>query len=161
MKQTIRLLLLCWLSFVAVYASAQASSADDRGVNATALLEMTTSMAVLDASSLVQAGLQEKGFRIRFIQPVEKGLKKYQENPGYLRVIVFDPPASDVPAGSAGDELHVFIPLRVAVIEMPGEGSKVSSMPYSAVANTLSEEAKRVMSRWGADIAEVIEGLPR
>lgn len=159
MNKVILILIAAWLSCAQVYASDSAIQPESTKTNSIALIEVETSLTALEASSLIQAGLQEKGFQIRFIQPVEKGLKKYQKDPGYLRVILFDPQTSDLPAGETGDELHVFVPLRVAVIETP-EGSKVSSMPYAAVANTLSGEAQQVMSRWGGDIVDVIEGLP-
>lgn len=123
------------------------------------LIERTSSLAVLEVSSLVQAGLQEKGFTVRFVQPIDKGLKKYQDKPGYLRVIVFDPPSAGIPVGAAGDELHVFVPLRIAIIQI-GQGSKVSVLPYADLAGSLSTEAGVVMQHWGEQIAAVIGGVP-
>ncbi len=136
--------------------------ADDSGliqVGEAALIERTTILSGPETSSWIQAGLQERGYAIRFVQAVEEGLKHYQASPQYLRVIVFDPPTTNMPVGVAGDQLHVFVPLRVAVAAAP-QGARVSSMSYGKVASALPEEAAQVMLGWHEDIVSVMTSLP-
>ena len=123
------------------------------------IISTQTTLGPIEASSLIQAELQAQGFSVRFVQPVDKGLKKYNKQQEYLRIIVFDPPAEDIPGGAAGDALHAFIPLRIAVTRH-ANATEVSALPYAQVAQSLPVEAQVAMQRWGEVVRDIIEGLP-
>jgi uncharacterized protein (DUF302 family) len=123
------------------------------------VISTQTTLGPIEASSLIQAELQAQGFSVRFVQPVDKGLKKYNKQQEYLRIIVFDPPAEDIPDGAAGDALHAFIPLRIAITGQ-ANGTEVSALPYAQVAQSLPVGAQAAMQRWGEVVRDIIEGLP-
>ncbi|MGB1111091.1 MAG: hypothetical protein ACPG4N_12095 [Gammaproteobacteria bacterium] len=108
-----------------------------------------------EVSAYLQSELQSRGFQVQFVQPIDKGLTAHGDHQPYFRVIIFNPPAEDIPKGEAGDALHAFLPLRIAVAET-AEGTRASVLPYARLAESLEPEAAEALRTWAHQLEQTL-----
>lgn len=117
----------------------------------------TTDLDYEEVSLLLQSGLQEAGYSVRFVQPVDVGLRNRGIEVGVYRVVLFEPEQADA---TLPPEAAALLPWRIT-IDREGEHLRLSALRPSTFAQDpiMATMADR-LGQWEADIEEVLSTLP-
>lgn len=123
-----------------------------------AFIERDTELEYPEAMMALQHAITEAGYQIRFIQPVDVGLRKRGLEVGRYRVVHFDDGARSQALLARHPELLVHLPLRITLFSNDGT-LRISALRPSLLADGSSPDARRALAAWEADLQRIIAGV--
>lgn len=118
-------------------------------------LQHRSSLFAPETMAHLQTAIQDAGYQLRFVQPVDHGLKSRGVDVGLYRVVLFDPPEV-ARILDAHPELAPLLPLRITVYE-DDRGIVLSSLRPTLLTPSDDPAVEALLRRWEQDIREILQ----
>lgn len=128
-----------------------------------AFLEVRSDYPYPETMNRLQEGLQQAGFRILFIQPIDKGLTQVGAKPsGRYRVLVVEPAEGARGAALDHSTIEAALPLRITIQErVGGLVAEVSTLRPTALVDSpsTSTAATALLRSWEQALTAIFARL--